>query len=121
MIVTSHLLGELERVCEGIVVIDAGRLLRHSSTASVTAETQLVTIEVDEGAAVLLERLRDSGLDVRIDGQQLYVDVDDPTVHDRLLDAVAELGLGLVRLERQRHRMTEIFTDSAAEQGTPHV
>ena len=39
VIVTSHLLGELERVCEGIVVIDAGQLLRHSSTASVTAET----------------------------------------------------------------------------------
>ena len=121
VIVTSHLLGELERVCEGIVVIDAGRLLRHSSTASVTAETQLVTIEVDEGAAVLHERLRDSGLDVRIDGQKLYVDVDDPTVYDRLLDAVAELGLGLVRLERRRHRMTEIFTDSTSEQGTPHV
>ena len=112
VIVTSHLLGELERVCEGIVVIDAGRLLRHSSTASVTAETQLVTIEVDEGAAVLHERLSDSGLDVRIDGQLLHVDVDDPTVHDRVLDAVAELGLGLVRLERERHRMTEIFTDS---------
>src|SRR4051794_12880632 len=33
VIVTSHLLGELERVCGEIVVIDAGRLLRHSSTA----------------------------------------------------------------------------------------
>ena len=31
-------------------------------------------------------------------------------------DAVAELGLGLVRLERQRHRMTEIFTDSPSGQ-----
>ena len=121
VIVTSHLLGELERVCEGIVVIDAGRLLRHSSTASVTAETQLVTIEVDEGAALLHERLSNSGLDVRVDGQKLHVDVDDPTVHDRLLDAVAELGLGLVRLERERHRMTEIFTDSTSEQGGPHV
>ncbi len=39
VIVTSHLLGELERVCDGIVVIDGGRLLRHSTTASVTAET----------------------------------------------------------------------------------
>ena len=36
-------------------------------------------------------------------------------------DAVAELGLGLVRLERQRHRMTEIFTDSTGEQGGTHV
>src|SRR4051795_8137821 len=42
VIVTSHLLGELERVCGEIVVIDAGRLLRHSSTASVTAESPTV-------------------------------------------------------------------------------
>src|SRR5437764_649840 len=47
VIVTSHLLGELERVCDTIVVIEAGRLTRHSSTASVTAETALVTVEVD--------------------------------------------------------------------------
>ena len=31
VVVTSHLLGELERVCDGIVVIDGGRLLRHST------------------------------------------------------------------------------------------
>jgi ABC-2 type transport system ATP-binding protein len=30
-------------------------------------------------------------------------------------DAVAELGLGLVRMERQRHRMTELFTDPSAD------
>ena len=100
VIVTSHLLGELERVCEGIVVIDAGRLLRHSTTASVTAETQLVTIEVDEGAAVLHERLPRLRPRRAVDGQMLHVDVDDPTVYDLLRDAVAELGLGLVRLER---------------------
>ena len=41
--------------------------------------------------------------------------------YDRVLEAVAELGLGLVRLERERHRMTEIFTDSPSAQGTPHV
>jgi len=34
-------------------------------------------------------------------------------------DAVAELGLGLVRIERQRHRMTEIFTDSPDSARSP--
>src|SRR5918993_4447104 len=47
VLVTSHLLGELERVCEGIVVIDAGRLLRHSTLAAVTQETPVVAVEVD--------------------------------------------------------------------------
>ena len=121
VIVTSHLLGELERVCGGIVVIDGGRLLRHSTTASVTAQTALVSIEVDGDQAALQTRLTDAGIAVRSEGKLLYVDVGDESAYDTVRDAVAELGLGLVRLERQRHRMTEIFTDSATDQAGVHV
>ncbi|HSK33965.1 MAG TPA: ABC transporter ATP-binding protein [Propionicimonas sp.] len=121
VIVTSHLLGELERVCEGIVVLDGGRLLQHSSTASVTAETPVITVEVDGDPALLHQRLIGSGVDARSDGKVLHVGVGDPAVYDLVRDAVAELGLGLVRLERQRHRMTELFTDSPRGQGDVHV
>ena len=110
VIVTSHLLGELERVCDGIVVIDGGRLLKHSTTASVTAQTPVVSVEVDGDRATLLARLTDAGLTVRAEGRLLQVDVADDAAYDVVRDAVAELGLGLVRMERQRHRMTEIFT-----------
>ncbi|MGZ5400121.1 MAG: ABC transporter ATP-binding protein [Nocardioides sp.] len=110
VIVTSHLLGELERVCDGIVVIDGGRLLTHSTTASVTAQTPVVAVEVDGDHAVLLARLTDAGLTVRADGRLLAVDVADDAAYDVVRDAVAELGLGLVRMERQRHRMVEVFS-----------
>ncbi len=110
VIVTSHLLGELERVCDGIVVIDGGRLLKHSTTASVTAQTPVVSVEVDGDNGPLLARLTDAGLTVRADGRLLQVDVADAAAYDVVRDAVAQLGLGLVRMERQRHRMTEIFT-----------
>jgi ABC-2 type transport system ATP-binding protein len=123
VIVTSHLLGELERVCGEIVVIDGGRLLRHSTTASVTAQTALVTIEVEGDLAGLHTWLSGAGVPVRSDGKLLYVDVDvgDDATYDIVRDALAELGLGLVRMERQRHRMTEIFTDSATDRGGAHV
>ncbi len=121
VIVTSHLLGELERVCGEIVVIDGGRLLRHSTTASVTAETLVVVVEVDDDPAALLERLRDAGVTVRADGRLLRVEVTDDRTYDVVRDAVAALGLGLVRMERQRHRMTELFTDRATEQEATRV
>ena len=122
VIVTSHLLGELERVCGDIVVIDGGRLLRHSTMAAVTAETPTVAVEVDGDHAQLGTRLEDAGLTVRSDGRLLYIDVSDESAYDVVRDTVTGLGLGLVRLERQRHRMTEIFTDSPADQpGGVHV
>jgi ABC-2 type transport system ATP-binding protein len=110
VVVTSHLLGELERVCDGIVVIDGGRLLRHDTTAAVTAATAAVVVEVDGDPGALLERLVAAGATAERDGRLVRVDVTDAATYDLVRDAVAELGLGLVRLERQRHRMTEIFT-----------
>ena len=117
VIVASHLLGELERVCREIVVIDAGRLLRHSTTAAVTAETPVVAVEVDDDPADLLDRLRVAGVTAQAVDRLIQVDVADPSTYDLVRDAVAELGLGLVRMERQRHRMTEIFADRETEQG----
>jgi ABC-2 type transport system ATP-binding protein len=117
VLVTSHLLGELERVCEGPVVIDAGRLLRQSTLAAVTQETPVVAVEVDgdpdrDTTGMLLPVLLEAGLTVRADGATLLVRVEDDAALDTVRDSVARLGLGLVRLERQRHRMTELFDDA---------
>ncbi|WP_238993373.1 ABC transporter ATP-binding protein [Nocardioides caldifontis] len=111
VLVTSHLLGELERVCDGLVVIDGGRLLRQSTLAAVTQETPVVAVEVDGDVGALLPVLVEAGLTLRADGATLLVRVEDDAALDTVRDAVARLGLGLVRLERQRHRMTELFEE----------
>jgi ABC-2 type transport system ATP-binding protein len=38
------------------------------------------------------------------------VDLQDDTTYDIVRDAVAGLGVGLIRMERRRHRMAEIFS-----------
>jgi ABC-2 type transport system ATP-binding protein len=118
VLVASHLLGELERVCDHVVVIDAGQLLRSSSTADVTAASPLIAIEVTERSDDLAAALRDAGLGVAAVGPLLEVDLRDDTTYDVVRDAVVRLGVGLVRLERRRHRMAEIFTAPA---GGEHV
>ena len=68
--------------------------------------------------ATLGSRLTGAGIAVRVDGALLHVDVEDEGTYDVVRDAVAELGLGLVRMERQRHRMSEIFTAASDEEAT---
>src|SRR5918992_3362945 len=75
IVVASHLLGEIERVCTFLLAIDAGRLLRAASIASFTERTGTLTVEVDERADVLAERLLAWGLDVQVDGRRLFLDV----------------------------------------------
>jgi ABC-2 type transport system ATP-binding protein len=109
VLVASHLLGELERVCDHVVVIDAGQLLRSSSTADVTAASPLIAVEVTDRTGDLAAFLRQAGLGVATVGPLLEVDLRDDTTYDVVRDAVVRLGVGLVRIERRRHRMAEIF------------
>ncbi|MFC5643001.1 ABC transporter ATP-binding protein [Kitasatospora cinereorecta] len=115
VLVTTHLLGELERTCDHLVVIDGGRLLRSSSTASFTEATQLLAVEVTDAEETVRERLSTAGLSVRADGPRLLlVEIAGEDTYDTVRDTVAELGLGLVRLEQRRHRVAEIFADDSA-------
>jgi ABC-2 type transport system ATP-binding protein len=121
VLVSSHLLGELERVCDHIVVIDGGRLLQSSSTADVTAASHVIVIEVDDRHDELLGQLRTAGLEVHAAGRLLEVGLRDDTTYDVVRDTVAAAGLGLVRMERRRHRMAEIFAAARAEESVDAV
>ncbi|MFC5719820.1 ABC transporter ATP-binding protein [Streptomyces gamaensis] len=127
VLVTSHLLGELERTCDQVVVIDGGRLLRFSATDEFTQATGSLAVEVTDtdacpdGTAALHAALTREGLAVQpaghaadgspVPGRVLLVDVADESTYDTVRDAVAGLGLGLVRMEARRHRIAEVFHD----------
>jgi ABC-2 type transport system ATP-binding protein len=115
VLVTSHLMGELERICDHVVVIDGGRLLRSASTADVTAVTQRLTLEVSERTDEVARRLTESGIAVRPMGSALELTLVDDATYDAVRDAVADLGVGLLRLQRGRHHMLDIFRDTGEE------
>jgi ABC-2 type transport system ATP-binding protein len=116
VIVSSHLLGEIERVCDHVVAIDAGRLLRDAPLASFTARTGTLVAELDEGAPEVAADLVAAGVDARADGpRRVLVTVADEHPFDLLRDAVAARGLALTRLEPTRHRVEDLFRDSAGD------
>jgi ABC-2 type transport system ATP-binding protein len=109
MLMSSHLLGEIERVCDSLVVIAAGRLMRSDTIASFTGSLQQLTVEVDEKQDELQRRLQAKGLEVRQDGQQLVITLDGTAPYDLVRDEVVDLGVGLLRLEQGRHRLEDLF------------
>jgi len=113
VLVTSHLLGELERVAQHLVIIDGGRLLRSQAVTAFTPASGVLAVEVDDDAAGrdrLGHRLAEVGLRVHPDGRALLIDIADETTYDVVRDSVADLGLGLVRMENRRHRIEEVFS-----------
>jgi ABC-2 type transport system ATP-binding protein len=115
IVVSSHLLGEIEQICDQLVVIDGGRLLRSDTMTSFTGVSQVLVIEVDEGIAALQAELAARGLEPRRSGRGLLVRIDGDATYDMVRDAVADLGAPLNRLEQQRRRVEELFRDNGDE------
>jgi ABC-2 type transport system ATP-binding protein len=111
IVVASHLLGEIERVCDHVVAIEQGRLLRADSIGSFTKASQTLLIEVEDGAAALQSELRSRGLEPRSWQRALLVPLKGEDTYDAVLDSVAALGLPLSRLEQRRHQVEELFRD----------
>ncbi|GHH69999.1 ABC transporter ATP-binding protein [Streptomyces sulfonofaciens] len=121
VLVTSHLLGELERTCDHVVVVDGGKLLRSSATTDFTQTTTTLAVEVTDtdehpdGTAALRDELAargigtESGSGLPGAGHVLLLTADGEETYDVVRDAVADLGLGLVRMEQRRHQIAEVF------------
>jgi ABC-2 type transport system ATP-binding protein len=113
IILASHLLGEIERVCDHLLAIDSGHLLSSAPLASFTRRTGVLSIEVEEGADQLVAVLAGHGLRVRADEHHVLVGLDDERPFDLVRDAAADLGLPLIRIEQRRHRLEDLFRDPA--------
>src|SRR5690349_24077127 len=57
VVVCSHLLGEIEQICDWLIAIDGGRLLRSATLDSMTQVRDLLMVEVDENAEGLTTAL----------------------------------------------------------------
>ncbi|MDK1346262.1 ABC transporter ATP-binding protein [Streptomyces sp. 378] len=124
VLVTSHLLGELERTCDHVVVVDGGKLLRSSSTTDFTQTTTTLAIEVTDsdehpdGTRAVREALHARGVSVEDGsglpgaGHVLLLTAQGEETYDLVRDVIADLGLGLVRMEQRRHHISEVFTTS---------
>ncbi|MFI7005706.1 ABC transporter ATP-binding protein [Streptomyces sp. NPDC050145] len=128
VLVTSHLLGELERTCDHVVVIDGGKLLRSSSTQDFTQSTATLAVEVTDsdehpdGTRALREALTGRGIETHTGGELpgaghiVLLTAQGEQTYDLVRDVVADLGLGLVRMEQRRHHIAEVFRPADEQQ-----
>jgi ABC-2 type transport system ATP-binding protein len=125
IVVASHLLGEIERICDHLVAIEGGRLLRADTITSFTQASQVLAVEVEEGLAQLEAELKARGLAATAQQRVLLVPLGGDDTYDAVRDAVADLALPLCRLEQRRHQVEELFrdeqSDEQSEESSQHV
>jgi ABC-2 type transport system ATP-binding protein len=109
-LVATHLLDDVQRVCDHVVMVDGGRLLHAGPTQALTQRTGTTRVELDERADELVAALAAKGIAATmIDEVTVDVGTDNVEALDAVRDAVDDLGLALHALTGRRTSLDELF------------
>lgn len=112
IVVSSHLLDEVERICDAVVILDAGVVVRSGRLTDLQRPAEALLVDVDEKAGELAAILRAAGFAVETDSGPLLVSGGEG-VHDAVRDAVADLGIGLRRLEPKSQTLEDVYLEAS--------
>jgi ABC-2 type transport system ATP-binding protein len=121
IILSSHLLEEVERVCDSAVILAGGEVVASGPIDQLTGADRGLLIEVDGRVDALAPELGRQGLEVGVDGLRLVVtrpgttDNDDQGGHHDLYDVVRDAlvtsGAGLRRLTDRTVSLEDVFLE----------
>jgi ABC-2 type transport system ATP-binding protein len=109
VLISSHLMADVERTCDRILVLQGGRLVQSGEVGHFTKETETVFLEVDTNRDRLVTALERRGVQVTMDGSGLTISGSDESVYDHVRDALVESEAPLRRMAPRRRALTELF------------
>jgi ABC-2 type transport system ATP-binding protein len=108
ILLSSHHLEEAEQICDAVVIVEGGEVVRSGKLADLRRGPEGLLLEVDERADEIASILAARGLDVNLEEGVLFLGAGDD-VYDTVRDAVAELGVGLRRLEPRGRTLEDVY------------
>lgn len=108
VIVSSHVLTDIEQTCDWVVMLDAGQLLR-SGPLQGFEKLGTVLVEVLDKAEEVAERLMLRGFETNVEGMRIIVGPGDETIERAVVEETAAVGSGLTRMVRGSESLEDLF------------
>ena len=109
IILSSHLMNDVESTCDRIIVLEGGRVTEQGTVAGFTTDTQVIVLDLNDRREEVATALAARGVSVTTEGASLAVELQSEEQYDAIRDAVAEAGARLRRMSPRRRQLAEIF------------
>lgn len=109
--INSHLLGELEMICDSVVIMNKGEVVRQGTISDLTEKTRRYVVRI-EGKLPheLRDRLASEGAEM--EGDTLTIYQSDPVPMQPILDALRAAGVVIVEMREVRQSLEEMFMEA---------
>ena len=112
VLVSSHVLTDIERTCDWVVMLDGGRVLRNGPMESLV-EADTVQVDVIGDPVEIANDLGARGATVSMDGTTLLVQLADGDPFDLVMEVLASRGDGMRSLGARSTSLEDLFLAGA--------
>jgi ABC-2 type transport system ATP-binding protein len=111
VLLNSHLLGEVEQVCDRVVVIDRGRLVFEGEIGELTGGAHRLEVRVEDLDGDLVTALSRFGEVTVVGPATVHIDTSDPGLAADIADLVVSSGHRLLALAPLGRNLEEAFAE----------
>ena len=105
----SHLLSEIETVCDRVAIIDKGRVVRQGSLAEMLVDTLELEITAGNITPALLDALRRIDPQLHQEGERIRMVTGDHEQVAQIADLLVQMGARLYELHSVRRSLEDLF------------
>nr|AIE99553.1 ABC transporter related protein (ABC-2.A) [uncultured marine group II/III euryarchaeote KM3_113_E08] len=109
ILMCSHLMDDVEKICDRIVMIHKGKLIAQGKIEDLKAIDREIEIWVWGGASRMEAALNDAGLTPRRTGRVMRVVRQDETTYDLVLELAAKAKVQIRRMEDYEPSLEDLF------------
>ena len=114
VVFSSHILEDIERVCDYVVILDAGKLVTSRPLGVRDEAITEIIVQVDGPVGVFAEELQRTGLSVEVGAidlgrDEIVVPLTDPSVYDLVRDLAVAQGAGLRSVRPRARTLEDIY------------
>jgi ABC-2 type transport system ATP-binding protein len=119
VVLNSHLLSEVEMVCDRVVIVDRGRVARSGRLDELAGTALELRVRLDRVDMRALDILAGHGEVVAAEGQEVLLVLDDPAGVADLSEELVRAGYGLLALVPLQRSLEEVFVELVARAEHP--
>jgi ABC-2 type transport system ATP-binding protein len=111
----SHLLGEVELICDRVGILQRGEMIREGDIATLTRQRGLFVVGLAPGQEFPREEVQKQGYSVSRAGELWEVGLADGQTIDPVIDLLRARGLSLRHLIEKRQTLEDLFLATVVE------
>ncbi len=109
VLMASHLMDDVEKVCENIVLLHKGKLAAQGKIEDLKAIDKEIEIHVWGSAAKMEETLVDRGMKVRREGRVMRIGHNGEDTYNNILQTAADVGTQVRRMHDHEATLEDLF------------